>query len=344
MTASLRVVAPGMHTSIQDLGRTGFQHLGVPVSGALDTEALRLANLLVGNAHGEAALEIMHLGPTLEVCSESVRIALAGGSGTIEVEGQAQPVPGFHSVRLQRGDRFRVTASGESATAYLAVEGGFDIAEVLSSRSTYARGGFGGHFGRALDAGDVLPLRRCQVETRPERMLTQGGLPRPERVRVILGPQDDYFTHSAIDALRESTYRVSRATDRMGMRLEGPALSHRDQFNIVSDGIAPGAIQVPGDAQPIILLADRQTTGGYPKIATVISCDLPALGRLRPGDEIRFETVTLEAAAEARREAKKRFARLCKTLTHVNTEWTPDEYLLHSENIIGGVVHATEVD
>lgn len=344
MTASLKVVAPGMHTSIQDLGRIGFQHLGVPVSGALDKEALRLANLLVGNAEGEAALEVMHLGPTLEVCADSVRVAVAGGCAAIEQAGRDRPVPGFRSVQLQRGDRFRVTASGDSATAYLAVEGGFDIPEVLSSRSTYARGGFGGHFGRAIEAGDVLPLRRSEVETRAERMLAQGSLPRPEGVRVILGPQDDYFTQAAIDALRESTYRVSRAADRMGLRLEGPALSHRDRFNIVSDGIAPGAIQVPGDAQPIILLADRQTTGGYPKIATVISSDLPALGRLRPGDEIRFETVTLEAAAEARREAKTRFGRLYKTITDVQTEWTPDEYLLHSKNIIGGVVHATEVD
>lgn len=344
MTASLKVIAPGMHTSIQDLGRIGFQHLGVPVSGALDTQALRLANLLVGNTEGEAALEIMHLGPTLDVCADSVRVALSGGSGAIEIVGQDTPVPAFRSVRMARGTRFRVTASGDSATAYLAVEGGFDIAEVLGSRSAYARGGFGGHFGRAIDAGDILPLRRSEVETRTERMLAQGALPRPRSVRVILGPQEDHFTEAAICALRESTYRVARAADRMGMRLEGPALSHRDRFNIVSDGIAPGAIQVPGDGQPIILLADRQTTGGYPKIATVISSDLPALGRLRPGDEIRFETVTLEEASEARRAAKKRFVRLCKTIADVNTGWTPDEYLLHSENIIGGVVHATEVE
>jgi len=344
MTTSLNVVAPGMHTGIQDLGRIGFQHLGVPVSGAMDTEALRLANHLVGNDEGEAALEIMHLGPTLEVCAESVRVALAGGSGTIEITGQEKPVQAFCSVRLQHGDRFRLTASGVSATAYLAVEGGFDIAEVLGSRSTYARGGFGGHFGRAIEEGDVLPLRKSEVPTRPERMLAQGALPRPESVRVILGPQHDYFTQSAIEALRENTYRVSRAADRMGIRLEGAALSHRDQFNIVSDGIAPGAIQVPGYAQPIILLADRQTTGGYPKIATVISSDLPGVGRLRPGDAIGFETVTLEEAATARRQAKNAFARLCKSITEVNAAGAPDEYLLHSQNIIGGVVHATEVD
>jgi len=344
MTASLRIIAPGMHTSIQDLGRIGFQHMGVPVSGALDTEALHLANLLAGNAQGEAALEIMHLGPTLEVCADSVRVALAGGNGMIEIMGHDKVVPTFHSVRLQRGERLRVTRSGDAATAYLAVEGGFDIAEVLGSRSTYARGGFGGHLGRAIDAGDILPLRKREAEPRPEHMLPQGALPRPRSIRVILGPQDDDFTQTAIEALREETFRVSRAADRMGMRLEGPALSHRDRFNIISDGIAPGAIQVPGDAQPIILLADRQTTGGYPKIATVLSCDLPALGRLRPGDELRFETVTLETAAAARRETRHRLSQLSETIMDVHADSKPGESVLHTANIIGGVVDANEAD
>lgn len=344
MTASLRVVAPGLHTSIQDLGRIGFQHLGVPVSGALDTEALRLANILAGNAEGEAALEIMHLGPTLEVCADSVRLALAGGSAAIGIAGRGAPLSGFRSVRLQRGDQVRLNATGESATAYLAVEGGFDVPEVLGSRSTYARGRFGGHQGRALAEGDMLALRRAEASARPEWKLWQAGLPRPGILRVILGPQDDFFTTEGIAALREGTFCVTRAADRMGMRLDGPPVAHRDQFDIVSDAIAPGAIQVPGDAQPVILLADRQTTGGYPKIATVISADLPRLGRLRPGDWVGFETVTIAEAAEARYQAKAEFTRLCKTISDVNTEWTPDEYLLHSENIIDGVVHATKGD
>lgn len=344
MSASLKVIAPGIHTSVQDLGRPGFQHLGVPVSGALDPVALRLANLLAGNAEGEAGLEIMHMGPTLEVCADSVRVALAGASVAMEVTDRSRPVPAFHSVRLARGEQFRVTATGESATAYLAVEGGFDIPEVMCSRSTYARGGFGGLDGRALAEGDALPLRMEAVPDRPERMLPRAALERPRAIRVTLGPQDDHFTPEAIAALSESEYAVSRATDRMGMRLEGPALIHHEKYNIVSDGIAPGAIQVPGDGMPIILLADRQTTGGYTKIATVISCDLPGLGRLRPGDRIAFETVSLEAAAEARREAQSWFSRLCKTIAEVKADPGPDEELLYSENIIGGVVHATDMD
>lgn len=341
MSASLKVIAPGIHASVQDLGRVGFQHLGVPVSGALDTVALRLANLLVGNAEAEAGLEIMHMGPTLEVCADSVRAALAGG-GAVEITGRTQPVPAFQSMRLTRGERFRVTATGESATAYLAVEGGFDIPEIMGSRSTYARGGFGGHCGRALAAEDVLPLRAPDVPERRELMLAREVLQRPETIRIVLGPQDDHFTDEAVALLSEAAYQVSRASDRMGMRLEGEALTHRDRFNIVSDGIAPGAIQVPGDGLPIILLADRQTTGGYPKIATVISCDLPGLGRVRPGDRIGFRIVTLEQAAAARQEWRQWVSRLARSIKPAEAGMPADERLLHSENIIDGVVHATK--
>jgi allophanate hydrolase len=342
MSASLKVIAPGILTSVQDLGRVGFQHLGVPVSGALDPVALRLANLLVGNADGEAGLEIMHMGPTLEVCADSVRVALAGGNSVIEVMGRPQPVPAFQSVRLERGEQFRMASTADSATAYLAVEGGFDIPEIMGSRSTYARGGFGGHCGRALAAGDELPLRAPQAAERREQMLTQAALPRPETVRIVLGPQEDHFTADAAALMSETAYQVSRASDRMGMRLEGEALTHRDSSNIVSDGIAPGAIQVPGDGLPIILLADRQTTGGYPKIATVISCDLPGLGRLRPGDRIGFQVITLEEAATARQEARLWVSRLARSIKPLEADAPPDERLLHSENIIGGVIHATE--
>jgi biotin-dependent carboxylase-like uncharacterized protein len=344
MSASLKVIAPGIHTTIQDLGRVGFQHLGVPVSGALDTVALRLANLLVENPEGEAGLEIMHMGPTLEVCADSVRVALAGGSAMIEVRDRPQRVPAFQSVRLERGEQFRVAATAESATAYLAVAGGFDIAEIMGSRSTYARGGFGGHCGRALAAGDELPLRTGQAPERAEQAIAQAALPRPDTVRIILGPQDDHFTTEAIAQLHTTVYDVSRTSDRMGIRLEGPPLEHRDRYNIVSDGIAPGAIQVPGDGLPIMLLADRQTTGGYPKIATVVSCDLPGLGRLRPGDRIGFRTISLEEAAEARQQAAAEFARLAHSINPVALGTMPDERLLHSENIIGGIVHATEDD
>jgi len=342
MSAVLRVIAPGLHTTVQDLGRYGFQHLGVPVSGALDTTALRLANRLVGNAEGEAGLEIMHLGPTLEVHADSVRVALAGDGSRLEVRGRDQPVPVLQSLRLERGDQFRVAATGATGTAYLAVQGGFAIPETLGSRSTYARGGFGGYSGRALTEGDELSLRQAAVPVGYEQRLPEGVLPRPRSVRVVLGPQDDHFAPEAIANLRACAYTVSKASDRMGMRLEGRPLTHRERFNIVSDGIAPGAIQVPGDGLPIILLADRQTTGGYTKIATVISADLAALGRLRPGDNLGFRIVGLDDAAAARREAAQWFSRLAQSIKPAAAATGPDERLLHSENIIGGVVHAAD--
>ncbi len=181
------------------------------------------------------------------------------------------------------------------------VEGGFDITPVLGSLSTYTRGGIGGIEGRALKAGDAIPLRLPAAPEREEQMLPSLDLAPPKRFRVILGPQDDYFTEAGIATLLGATYTVTPATDRMGMRLDGPKLEHAKGYNIVSDGIAPGSIQVPGNGLPIVLLADRQTTGGYPKIATVISADLPALGRLVPGSKMAFEAVDIEAAEAAAR-------------------------------------------
>jgi len=344
MSASLRVVQPGIYTTVQDSGRHGYQHLGIPVSGALDPLAMRLANRIVGNRDGEAVLEILHHGPTLEVRADSVRVALVGGSAAMEIEGRAQRIPGGRSVRLTSGDQLRIAATGEAASAYLAVAGGFDLPGVLGSRSTYARGGFGGYRGRPLAAGDDLPLCSADAPETLEQLLGEPAPARPGRLRVIPGPQHDHFTAEAIAMLETADYTVSRASDRMGMRLDGPALDHKGRFNIVSDNIAPGAIQVPGDGLPIILLADRQTTGGYPKIATVISSDLPALGRLRPGDPLRFESVGLEDAADARRELADSFTRICAGIQTVEAQGPPDEDALRSENIIGGVVHATDAE
>ena len=286
MRPALRVVAPGLMTTLQDLGRPGYQHLGVPVSGALDHVSLRAANLLVGNAAGVGALEIAYQGPTLRVEADSVRIALAGGRAPIDIlppiatEAAAGASPHMRARASCAGRCVKIGALAGSAVAYLAVEGGFDIAPVLGSQSTLTRAAIGGLEGRALKAGDVLPLKLGAADEREEVVLPPLDLSPRTRVRIVLGPQEDYFTPAGLRTLLESTYAVSQASDRMGMRLEGPALEHSAKgYNIVSDGIAHGSIQVPGNGLPIILLADRQTTGGYPKIATVISADLPALGR-----------------------------------------------------------------
>lgn len=343
MKPALRVVAPGLMTTLQDLGRPGYQRLGIPVSGALDAVSLRAANLLAGNAPGAGALEIAYQGPALAVEADSVRIAYAGGVAAIDIlagEGafNAQRGVPLQSILLTKGQVVRIGALSGSAVGYLAVEGGFDIAPVLGSQSTFVRGGLGGLEGRALRAVDVLPLKQAAADARLEHVLPSLDLTPPSRFRVVLGPQDDYFSDRGKRTLLESTYTVSPASDRMGMRLAGPEIEHAGSYNIVSDGIAPGSIQVPGNGLPIVLLADRQTTGGYPKIATVISADLPALGRLTPGARVAFEAVTVAAAEAAHR-------RFCADLEATAGRIVPvraaiDEAKLREANLVSGMIDA----
>ena len=347
MTAALRIVAPGLMTTVQDLGRPGYQHLGVPVSGGLDHVSLRAANLLVGNAPGMAALEVAYQGPTLAVEADSVRIAIAGGRAPVEIlfpdGGGGRRLGLWESMRLLRGQVVKIGALTGSAVLYLAVEGGFDIAPVMGSQSTLTRGGIGGFAGRALRAGDALPLRQSVVAEREEIMLPPLDLAPPARIRVVLGPQDDHFTPAGLRTLLGSSYTVSRASDRMGMRLEGPVLEHSAKgANIVSDGIAPGSIQVPGNGLPIVLLADRQTTGGYPKAATVVSADMPALGRLMPGSKVAFQAVDIEAAEAAARQLAADIAAMLEQIVPVRRAPAIDLAKLMGENLVSGVVNARE--
>jgi 5-oxoprolinase (ATP-hydrolysing) subunit C len=340
--SNIKVISSGFNVTVQDLGRPRQQHLGVPVSGALDPEALRLANALVGNDEVTEALEIRMFGPTLEVVAESVRMALTGSRAALEVIGQ-DPVqlPAHQSVTLARGQQFRVGALPDGATAYLAVEGGFPVPQVYGSRSTYGRAGIGGLDGRALSDGDRLPLERASAPARGEiRLADDSYLDESGPFRVILGPQRDYFTEEAVALFLSSCYAVTRDADRMGMRLDGPILEHARGYNIISDGIVTGAVQVPGNGLPIILLADHQTTGGYPKLAAVISADIPRLGRLRPGDEVSFEEVTIEAAEAAIRDREARLRRLIDTMIPAGA-WL-DEAALYRENLISGIVRDGE--
>lgn len=310
MTGALQVLASSSICMLQDLGRIGQQRFGVPVSGALDTVSLRIANALVGNPDGKAALEMFYKGPTLEVAAESVRVASIGAALEIVSREASRTVPAGQSVRLLRGERLKVSACEASLVAYLAVEGGFALPGFLGSLSTFVRAGLGGIDGRTLKKGDALPLALASAPERDERRAPAWDLAPPASVRVVFGPQEDYFSERGNRTFIESTYTVSLQSDRMGLRLEGPALEHAKGFNIVSDGTAPGSIQVPGNGLPIVLLADRPTTGGYPKIATVASADLPALGRLRPGAKIGFDAVSVEQAEAARRELETRIAGL----------------------------------
>ena len=337
MTAALEVIAPGLHSTVQDLGRFGCQRFGVPVAGALDAEGLALANALVGNPRDTAALEILHAGPTLAVAAEAVRVVLAGAEAEMALVGGPRIAP-WRSIRLVRGERLRIGALSGSATAYLAIAGGLALAPVLGSLSTYVRGRLGGLEGRPLAAGDRLPLAAASAEPGMER-----GLERPPSapqgpVRVVLGPQADHFTAEAIETLLDAEFTVSAAADRMGMRLDGPRLTHRGAYDIVSDGIATGAIQVPGSGQPIVLLADHQTTGGYPKIATVIAADLPRLGRLRPGDRLRFTAVEAAEAEQAHRAAAAALARIIARIRPAPPVARLDLAALWRENLVSGAI------
>lgn len=295
MTALLRVVAPGPFTTLQDGGRTGWLRFGVAPSGALDPRALAVANLLVGNRRDAGALEMTLAGGTFAVEGGSIRIAVAGADMPLAIDGREAARDRSHT--LAPSSLLRIGAAQHGARAYLAASGGFAVAPVFGSVSTHVRSGIGGG---VLRAGDVVPLAG-EPPVGSELGFAAAAPPTNAQVRITPGPQQDYFAEDAIAALLDAPYIVAARSDRMGLRLEGKPLAHSGGFNIVSDGIAPGSIQVPGNGQPIVLLADRQTTGGYPKIATVISADLPMLGQARPGDTIRFARVTLDEAVAARR-------------------------------------------
>lgn len=301
-TQVLEVLEPGMLTTVQDRGRYGYQRFGVPVSGGMDQFALRAANLLVGNDDGAACLELTVLGPRVRFLADTW-IALTGADLAPQLNGQ--PLPRWQSVRVARDDVLSFGGAQDGMRAYLAVAGGLDVPVVMGSRSTYVKAGIGGFQGRALKAGDVLsalPPRSGFAE----RKLPAGVEPpvygHEYEVRVVLGPQDSAFTREGIKTFLESRYVVSIQSDRMGYRLEGPPIQHVKGPDIVSDGTPLGAVQVPGNRLPIVLLADRGTTGGYTKIATVISVDISKLAQAMPGDSVRFRVVTLEQAHAILRE------------------------------------------
>lgn len=348
MGPTLKIIDAGMMATFQDSGRPGYQRYGIPVSGALDRVSLHAANLLVGNPPDETAIEIAYLGPTLETEAESVRVAFAGADADITITGSIgddrhHVLPALRSIRLERGQRLRIGALKGSAVGYLAVEGGFAIDRVLGSTSTLTRARIGGFRGRRLEIGDCLPIKQETCPKRIELMLPRLHERFAGVIRVMMGPQSDYFSDRGISAFLSETYRVSKESDRMGMRLEGPPVHHSKDFNIVSDGIAPGAIQVPGNGLPIILLADRQTTGGYPKIATVISADLDALARLSPGTEIKFTSVPIEEAEAARQDLLARVESLRKQLLPIpEGSESLDEAALRAANLVSGVIDALE--
>jgi biotin-dependent carboxylase-like uncharacterized protein len=288
---------------------------------------------------------VAYVGPTLQVDAEQVRLSFVGADVEIEILPDARAIDGqriepMRSVRLRRGEVVRVGSLSGGAVLYIAVEGGFDIPSVLGSVSTYIRGGFGGWHGRALRTGDRLPLRYDRASDREDCRLDGLDLRRPARFRAVVGPQRDLFSDREIATFFDSEFTVSADSDRVGMRLSGPQVHDPRGVTMTSDGIAPGSIQVPGSGQPIVLLADRQTTGGYPKIATVVSADLPALGRVPIGAKIAFEPITVDAAQALRRELAAEIDSIYDRIVPIDRDASEIAPLLFDSNLISGVVDA----
>ncbi len=299
--AAIEVVAPGLLTSVQDLGRWGYAAYGVPTAGAMDPFAARAANALVGNPPDAAVLEITLAGPTLRFLRASL-VAVTGADLAPQLDDM--DLPGWTACWVPAGGVLRFGRRRAGLRAYLAVAGGLAVPPVLGSRATYLRGGFGGHEGRALRAGDRLPVGPAPpaAASLAGRTLPPARRPaycRAPKVRVVLGPHAEHFTAAGLGTFLHATYTVAAASDRMGYRLEGPPLARREPADILSAGMPLGGIQVPGDGQPIILLADHQTHGGYPLVATVAWADLPLLAQLAPGDTIRFRAVPVDEARAA---------------------------------------------
>lgn len=291
----LEVLDGGLVTTVQDAGRLGWRRLGIPASGPMDRSALAAANAAVGNDRGVAALELTFPGPRLRALAE-VAIAVAGAD--LGARHNRAPIDPSAPVVVRPGDVVDFASPRSGQWAYLAIAGGVDVPEVFGSRATYARGGLGGMGGRALRAGDVIGRGEGATGPRVQGLsgwTVAGDAP----IRVIMGPQADAFTADAQAMLLGRPFEVTPRRDRSGMRLRGSLLHHAGSAEILSDGLLPGAVQVPAEGQPIVLLADGPTTGGYPKIAWVIAADLDRLAQAAPGAALRFEAVSVAEAREA---------------------------------------------
>jgi len=305
--STIQVQAPGLQTTVQDLGRNGFGPVGVSPSGAADPISLRLGNQLVANAESAPALEMMLLGGTFAF-PEAAILALAGSDFGAMLDDVRLEVG--TSVEVRPGQTLRLGSTSSGARCYLCVHGGIAVKPFLGSASTHILSGLGGFAGRALRKGDVLRIGSTTESFRKRAIAPHvlEHLSRREVLRVTPGPQADWFSESSLRSFYACTYRVGEQSNRMGLRLEGAVVTQRGAGQMITEGVSLGAIQVPAGGSPIILFVDQQTTGGYPKIANVISADLHRVGQLRPRDEIRFELVTFDAARSLFIEQEKLLA------------------------------------
>ncbi|MCB1887308.1 MAG: biotin-dependent carboxyltransferase family protein [Rhodocyclaceae bacterium] len=336
-----RIASPGALASLQDEGRFGWRHLGVPWSGALDPQQMHLANALVGNPRGTPVIECFEGGLKLIAEGAGLRVAVAG-SARLVISGPegSRAAASWQAIDLAPDESLGVLAcDGDQRCVCVAVFG-LSVPLVLGSASTYARAGLGGIAGRTLAAGDRLSA--APTPPSPGLVLPYPPAADEGAIRILPGPQADHFDADALSTLLGTTYTVGAESDRMGLRLTGPALTHRDTASreILSDATVPGNIQVPGNGLPIVLLADAQTAGGYPKIATVISADLPRLATCRPGARLRFAAVDRAAAEQAARDRAAALDVLLASLAPRPIDGSIDPAALLGANLAGEAVNA----
>lgn len=332
----IEILAPGAYASLQDAGRRGWRRFGVPWAGVLDARLMRIANTLAGNAETAPVIECFDGGLHLAARGGALRVAVAGDAAVeLEAGGERRQLAAWRSVTLADGEQLRIRRMNSGRIAVVAVAG-LAVPVVLGSTSTYPRALLGGMNGRALAAGARLPAAAANAG--PDRVLPTPPAAEDGPLRAMPGPQDDHFSSEALETFFSTDYRVSAQADRMGVRLEGRALAHVGAREIVSDATVSGSVQVPGNGLPIVLMADAQTAGGYPKIATVISADLPRLAQARPGDTLRFARVDAaagEAAARAREAETRRLLAAIRPLAG-----GIDLAALYAANLAGDAVHA----
>lgn len=314
---SIQVVQPGLMTTIQDLGRFGSQKYGVVVSGSMDAYALRIANILVGNEEHEGAIEMTLLGATLQFTTDTL-IALTGGDFQPTIDGK--PAPMWRPLLIPKGAILKCTSAIKGCRGYISFAGGFDIPAVMNSKSTYTRAQLGGFNGRALQKKDRLSCGKMNAQNKAILQLVKKEndyvpwsatghacvqYTQTPTIRVLPGTEFERFDKASQQQFVQQTYTLTTEADRMGYRLAGVPLTLREPFSLLSEGVTYGTIQVPPSGQPIILMADCQTTGGYPKIGQVISADLPKLAQLQPNAAIQFKQVTVAEAEQAFFEKKQ---------------------------------------
>lgn len=304
--SSIDVINGGILTTIQDSGRYGYQELGIPTSGVMDDYNFRLANILVGNKLDEAVFEMTFFGPTLKF-NENLIIAITGSNMNPKINGELAPM--YETIKVKKGDTLQFGKVNEGIRSYLAFGGSIDVPVVNGSKSTHIKTKMGGIEGRALKAKDEINIKKSKEETM--RKIPEKYIPKISHcniLRIVLGPQDDYFTEKGIhDLFRSGGYQVTKDFDRMGIRLKGTAIEHKETADIISDGTTFGSIQVPANGQPIILVADRQTTGGYTKIGNVITADLHKLAQMTFLDKVLFQEIKIEEAQKLAIDYKNKF-------------------------------------